>query len=286
MSLLSRAFRGRDASGHIAGYRIIEPLTEGASSALYVCEDPRRDEPVLVKVLSPHSARIADKLSRRLGKEWEGERACRLVHPNIVRTHTCGRDGRTYYIVMEYLTGGSLDELLRTDSPRLDGRRLQIAMAAGRGVAYVHELGIIHRDICPRNILLHQDGTPKLIDFGVAAARGDVIRNTGMRTGRPSYMAPELVRSNLFNERTDIYSFGITLYEILAGQLPFRPGDRYARMQQHLSVEPVPLSKVCATVTPQLESVVLRTISKDPRERPRTMDELLRDLQACSAGAP
>jgi serine/threonine-protein kinase len=128
--------------------------------------------------------------------------------------------------------------------------------------------------------MLAEDATPKLIDFGVAMDKRDVLRNTGARTGRPSYMAPELIRENIFNERTDIYAFGVTMYETLTGRKPFESADRYSTMHLQLNVNPFPPSRHNPEITPELEAITLKAMAKDAAARYRSMDELYVALTA------
>lgn len=268
----------------VAGYRVVVKIAEGAHSTIYKCEAPEDGSIVAVKVLSPRAARVATKLTQRLHKAWEGQRALKLVHPNVIRTFHAGQWGDTYFLVMEYLDGGNLSQHIERNSPEIQGRRIPLLCQAAHGLSYVHQSGIIHRDVCPRNFMLAADGTIKLIDFSVAMGVGDVLRNTGARTGRPAYMAPEVIRENAFSERSDIYAFGITMYETLTGRRPFKGNDRYAAMYNQLNVNPIPPSRYNAAIPPELEALVLRAMAKSPDERFRRMDELLVALTAMDEG--
>ncbi len=233
---------------------------------------------VAVKVLTEHGNRIAEKLSVKLGKPWEGTRALALRHPNIVETFEAGKERGNYYIVMEYLPGGSLADRLASRCERTLARRLEILIAAANGLEYVHEKGIIHRDVCPRNMMFDREETVKLIDFGVAIHQSDRLRPTETRTGRPSYQAPELIRYNRFNVQTDIYAFGVTLYEAYTGRRPFTGESKREVMNLHLRADPVPPSRIDASLEPEVDRVVLRALAKTPQERYPSMAALAADL--------
>ena len=242
-------------------------------STVYLARSPA-GEPLVAKVLTPHGGRIADKLSTELAKPWEGERALALVHPHIVRTFACGREKGRYYLLMEHLPGGSLAERLRARNADVLARRLEILIGAANGLAYVHEKGIIHRDICAENLMFDSQRSVKLIDFGVAVHENDRLRRTEVRTGRSGYMAPELIREHRFDVQTDVYAFGVILYEAFAGRKPFLGESPEELMTLRLRHDPLPPSRVDPSVGPEVDRVVLRALSRDPAERHANMVDL------------
>jgi serine/threonine-protein kinase len=270
LALLGKLFDFSSAPGEpprrVAGYELIDKIADGPMSTVWKGVDSDGTT-AAVKVLTEHGCRIAEKLSVKLGKPWEGEKARALKHPHVVNTVDCGKERGRYYIVMELLASGSLSEHLRVRTRSVMARRLEILIAAANGLAYVHEKGIIHRDVCPKNLMFDSGGEVKLIDFGVSILKSDRIKQTEVRTGRPSYLAPELIRHNRFNEQTDVYAFGVTLYEAFAGQRPFVAENRDELMNQHLRVEPVPPSQMDHTVPPAVDRVVLRALAKVPQHR-------------------
>ncbi len=238
----------------------------------------------MAKVLSAHGNRIAEKLSARLGKAWEGEMAKALTHPDVVRTIACGREKGNYYILMEYLPGGSLAEHIRLRTPEVVARRIEILMGAANGLAHVHQKGIIHRDVCPKNLLFDAQGALKLIDFGVAIHKSDRLKQAEIRTGRPSYLAPEVIRYNRFNVQTDIYAGGVTLYEAFTGRRPFTADTKEMLMTRHLSADPVPPSKLDTSLDPAVDRVVLKALEKTPQRRYETMRDVAAALAQLEAG--
>ena len=263
--------------GQIAGCELLERLHEGPMSRVYRAVDSG-GRTVCAKVLTSHGNRIAEKLSVKLKKPWEGERAKGLDHPNVVHTFECGKEKGQYYILMDYLGGGSFAEHLRVRTPEVMARRVDVLIAAANGLAYVHEKGIIHRDMCPKNLMFDSEGTVKLIDFGVAIHKHDRLRQADVRTGRPSYLAPELIRYNRFDVQTDIYAFGVMLYEAFAGQRPFLADSREELTNLHLRAEPVPPSRVDASIAEEVDRVVLRALAKLTHERYANMRQLVTAL--------
>jgi serine/threonine protein kinase len=263
-----------------ANYRLFDVVAQGRLSVMYRGEDAKTGEPVAVKILTPYACKVADKLSRKLKKPWEGERALKLQHTHLVRTITCGKTQRRYYIVMEFLEGGTLSQAIQSNSPTIQGRRVEIMRQAASGLEYVHKRGVIHRDVCTRNVMLDADGVAKLIDFGVAADKGDRIRDTGQRTGRPSHMAPELIRTTRFDERTDIFALGVSLYEAITGRRPFHSRDEtFETLASVLNTEATPPRKVNPQISEQLEAVILRVLAPHRALRYPSVTELLADLE-------
>ena len=270
---------GRDSGQGILGQLRIEPqpLAEGPMSVVYRGTLPD-GRPVAVKVLRNSAARVAHRLSTELGKQWEGERAVGLEHPNVIRSLECGCEEGTYYVVMECIDGANLAALIHENSPLLKGRRLALIRQVAQGLAYTHRTGLIHRDVCPKNVLVDRAGRAKLIDFGVAVSQTDVIANTGRRTGRPSYMAPELITGNIFDVCTDIYALGVTMFEICTGGKPLAGADRYETMRLHLHSRPTPACEVNSRVPPALSSAITRCLEKEAARRPQKVEDLLCDL--------
>ena len=260
-------------------YRAVERLAGGRLSTLYRGEHVQTREVVAVKVLSDYGCQVANKLTQRLGKPWEGERASKLQHPNVVRTLAYGKAHDRYYIVMEYLPGGNLAGLLQMHSPAVEGRKIETMRQAARGLEYVHSRGVIHRDISPRNVMLAADGTAKLIDFGVSISKADVVLKRGLRTGRPGYMAPELIRDYKYNESTDIYAFGVSLYYVATGQPPRQTSeDPFEALAMVLNTPIPPPRSVRPTISPRLEKIILRAMEPHPFARYPSVTRLLDDL--------
>ncbi len=283
MALLDRLFgsaQGYSDPSVFGEYRAVERVAVGRLSTLYRGRHVRTGEVAAVKVLSEYGCRVADKLTQRLGKEWEGERALKLAHPNVVRTIACGKEHERYYVVMEFLPGGTLASLLHDKSPAVEGRKIEIMRQAARGLEYVHSCGVIHRDISPRNVMLDAGGAAKLIDFGVSISRADHVLKRGLRTGRPGYMAPELIRDSTYDERTDIYAFGVSLYCVVTGQPPFRTSDDPFVALNIVLNTPIPApSSLRPTISKRLEAVILRALEPQRQARYPSVTRLLQDME-------
>ncbi len=282
MALLQRFFgsRGDYADTSVFGeYRAIERLAVGRLSTLYRGEHVRTHDLVAIKVLSEYGGRVADKLAQRLGKDWEGQRACKFEHPNVVRTLTCGKEHGRYYIVMEYLAGGNLATLLQMKSRAVEGRKIEIMRQAARGLEYVHSRGVVHRDVCPQNIMLSGDGTAKMIDFGVAISSRDHVLKRGLRTGRPGFMAPELIRDYKYNHCTDVYAFGVSLYQVATGRPPVRTSDdSFEALSIVLNTPIPPPSALRPSLSKRLEAIILRAMEPRALARYPSVTRLLDDL--------
>ena len=267
-------------------YEVVEKIAQGRLSTLYRGAHVESGEEVAIKVLSNYACKVADKLTRKLHKDWEGSRALKLEHRHVVRTIEAVREHGRYHIVMEFLAGGTLSDLARSHAKGIQGRRIEIMRQAALGLEYIHAQGIIHRDISPRNVMLSSFSVAKLIDFGVAAERGDRIRNTGQRTGRPAYMAPELIRTNRFNDQTDVYAFGVSLYEVTTGQRPFkvRDTDPFRALSSILNAEPKRPSQLRPSISTRLEEVILTAMALEPKKRYHTMTEVVEALEGIDEG--
>ena len=265
--------------GRIGGYKLLEVIAAGGMSTIYTAIS-RKKEIVAIKILFPHFAEQKDRLQKLFAEKYvEGEIASSLNHPNVVQTYSYGRIRHRYYFVMEYINGPNLKDMINKQQEVLRGHKLDIIKQIAEGLKYIHSQGIIHRDICPKNILISQNRDTKIIDFGLAISKSSRFKGHGVRSGTPSYMAPEQIRALESDERTDIYSFGVTMYEVLAGKPPFGGEDDFARMQQHLVFEPVPLRKRIPDIPGAIEEIVSRAMQKEPSHRYKSMDSLLNDFE-------
>jgi eukaryotic-like serine/threonine-protein kinase len=257
-----------------------DELGSGGMARVFLGRDEVLDRPVAVKLLNPvHGGTdIGDRFER------EGRTAARLAHPNIVQVYDAGEaefDGReTSYIVMEYVPGGDLKRLIDRRG-RLPGQELaRLGYEVCAGLAHAHERGVIHRDIKPHNILLDENGHPKVTDFGVARAL-DTTRatRTGFFLGTALYSSPEQLQGHKVTPKSDVYSFGATLYQAAAGEPPFTGQTPIDIASQHVSKVPTPPRVRGAEVGGNLEALILSCLAKDPDDRP-TAEEANSGLQA------
>lgn len=255
---------------------------KGSMSKVYRARDPLRNIIVAIKILDPKRASTVKKINTLYRDETEGQIAIKMRHPNLVVTYETGRTGNTEYIIMEFVDGVGLNYLVETRSPRLDGRRITIMRQLAEGLAFIHEVGYAHRDVCPRNVMLTTDEQPKMIDFGLAVPLKPEFMKPGNRTGTPSYMAPELIRRRVVDQSVDIFAYGVSLYETLTGQLPWPGGDSIAKIVQHLNVPPHDPRSANPRITPALADLIHDTLRNDPRDRIGSMTEIverLRDME-------
>jgi tRNA A-37 threonylcarbamoyl transferase component Bud32 len=263
-------------------YRITRHIARGGMAEVYLAHDDLLDRPVAVKVLFPELARDPAFVERF---RREAQSAARLNHPNIVSVYDFGEDGEAFYIVMEYVAGQTLSDMIRAEGAMAPGHAIDLAAQIAAGLAAAHGEGIVHRDVKPANVLIAA-GVAKVADFGIARAadtRSDLTM-PGAVIGTATYLSPEQAQGYVVDARSDLYSLGMVLYEMLTGRAPFR-GDTpltVAVKQQHET--PPPPSTVNPAVPAQLDAVVARAMSLDPADRQRSAGELRAELLAVGHG--
>ncbi len=245
---------------------------------MYRAHDNTLDRTVAIKLLKSES--FDEETYARFIREAQA--AARLTHPNIVSTYDMGKEGNRYFLVMEYVKGTSLRGLIESDREKgLDpSHALQIAMEVCRALRYAHSEGVVHRDVKPENIMITQEGTAKLMDFGLARALDKPrLTNAGMMIGTPAYMAPENALGRESDARSDLYSLGCVLYEMLTGSPPFRTDDSLKLIYSHINDAPVSPSRINPKISAPLEQIVVRLLAKGPNDRFQSASDLLRALE-------
>jgi serine/threonine-protein kinase len=262
-------------------YELLGLLGSGGMNQPVKPRDRQTGATVGLKI--PHAGLIGDPATfSRLLREAEIGR--RLRHPNVQRLVAEGRlaDESAPYLVFEYVDGQILRALLAREAPLPVDEAVALARQLVDALAYCHAQGVVHRDVKPENILIGPAGQVKLVDFGIAQLRGArrlTERNLASAVGTPDYMAPEQVRGQGGDERTDVYAVGVVLYELLAGQVPYQGDSPLAVMSQRVSADP-PLLRRARPETPAgLEAVVFRALRREPAERYQTMAALRDDLE-------
>jgi len=262
----------------IGKYPVIRELGRGASSIVYLCNDPFNNRNVAVKVVTPEAFQNPDKarLYRKLFIT-EASLAGRLQHPHICQIYDAVAEERLQYIVMEYVDGGTLErhgdaqDLLPLD------RLVEIVFKCTRALEFAHKMGITHRDLKPANILYSGETDPKITDFGAALiASGEITQVSAI--GSPAYMSPEQVKEHALDHRTDIYSLGVVLYQLLAGRLPFQGSNNFSLIYQIANVEPQPPSAYRPQIPASLDAIVKRAMAKDLARRYPTWEAFSLDL--------
>jgi TolB-like protein len=266
----------------VAGkYKILEEIGHGGMGVVYKAEDVKLKRCVALKFLPPHLMDSPELKERFL---IEAQAAAALNHPNICVIHEVGEDEGRPYIAMELVDGETLkDRLRRRPLPAAEALAIAGQVAAGLGEA--HHKGIIHRDVKSANIMVTAKGQAKVMDFGLAKLRGGSSLTKSQTTiGTVAYMSPEQARGQDLDARTDIWSLGVVLYEMLAGKLPFRGDHDQAVIHQIVHVDPDPLKKARPDVPAGVEEIVGQALAKKPADRYQTMEELGTDLEAVAEG--
>jgi eukaryotic-like serine/threonine-protein kinase len=271
---------------HLGRYEIISELGQGAMGIVYKARDPLIDRVVAIKTINLNQA--LDEREEYEGRFYQEARAAgRLSHHNIVTIYDVGKSGDVAYIAMEFLLGRELRDILN-EKPLLPlAQVLDIVGQVAQGLAYAHEHGIIHRDVKPSNIMIVQDGHVKITDFGIARMASAAVRTqTGMVLGSPKYMSPEQVMGKLTDQRSDIFSLGIMLYEMLTGRAPFAGENVNAIMYQTLNAVPPQPSSLNSAVPEMLNFIVAKALAKKLDDRYQSARELADDIRACRESLP
>ena len=258
----------------IAQYRILEHLGSGGMGEVYLAVDSKLDRKVALKFLPAQMSADADAKARFL---QEARAASALNHPNICTIHDIQEHEGRMFMVMEYVEGETLRE---HKTPFTLKQILEIGIQVSDGLAAAHEKGIVHRDIKTENIMVRKDGIVQIMDFGLAKLRGaSRLTKEGSTIGTTGYMSPEQVQGIDADHRTDLFSLGVVLYELLAGQMPFKGVHETAIMYEIVNVDPQPLSAIREDIDPELDRIILDCLQKDPDERCQSAKEVSRDLR-------
>jgi serine/threonine protein kinase len=262
-------------------YVIQSELGRGAMGVVYKATDSVLERAVAVKTVNITLEReYADKYEKRFYQEAKA--AGSLNHPNIVTIHDVGKAGDVVYMAMEYIEGVELRTLIGEGKPLRLPQALSIAAQVAEGLAFAHQRGVVHRDIKPANIMVVANGPVKITDFGIARMRGSGdLTQTGMLLGSPKYMSPEQVIGKRADQRSDLFSLGVILYEMLCGVAPFNGENVTALMYQIVNFVPPAPSSVNAAVPEMLDLIVAKMLAKPLEERYQDAAELARDLREC-----
>jgi TolB-like protein/Flp pilus assembly protein TadD/predicted Ser/Thr protein kinase len=261
----------------VSHYKILEKLGEGGMGVVYKAQDTKLDRTVALKFL-PHYLTTDQKEKERF--YHEARAASSLNHPNVTTIHEIAEEGEEVFLAMEYVEGKTLKALVQQEDQLSLKRVLEIAIQICEGLMAAHEKGIVHRDIKSDNIMLTAKGQVKVMDFGLAKLKGaSKLTRAGSTVGTAAYMSPEQAQAEEVDHRSDIFSFGVVLYELLTTKLPFRGEHQAALLYSLLNEEPQPLARFNNAVTPELERVVFKALAKDRDERYQHIDDMLADLR-------
>jgi serine/threonine-protein kinase len=272
-TLIDSVFDGR--------YRIIRKLGAGGMANVYLAEDQELGRQVAIKILDGRHAADNSFIERF---RREAKNAAGLSHPNIVSIYDRGEAEGTYYIAMEYLSGRSLKELIVSRGPTPIKIAVDYTRQILAALAFAHRNGIVHRDIKPHNVVVDPDGRLKVTDFGIARSGASQMTEVGSIIGTAQYLSPEQARGAPVDQRSDVYSVGIVLYEMLTGRVPFTGDTPLEIAMKHLSEVPEPPSEKRPDVPEDLDYIVLRALAKDPEERYQTAEDMSADLGRVQRG--
>jgi beta-lactam-binding protein with PASTA domain/predicted Ser/Thr protein kinase len=273
-TLIGTLFDGR--------YQVVRKLGAGGMANVYLAEDQELGRRVAIKILNDRHAgdeQFVERFRR------EAKNAAALSHPNIVSIYDRGEAEGTYYIAMEYLDGRSLKELIVQRGPAPITVSVEYARQILSALGFAHRHGIVHRDIKPHNVLVDADGRVKVTDFGIARAGASQMTEAGSIVGTAQYLSPEQARGTDVDQRSDLYSLGIVLYELLTGALPFNGDTPVEIAMKHLSTIPEAPSAKRPEVPRDLDLIVTRALAKDPDDRYQSAEEMDADLERFLRGA-
>jgi serine/threonine protein kinase len=260
----------------VSHYRIIEKIGAGGMGEVYLAEDAELNRKVALKFLPPHLCPDADCRARF---KREAQAAAKLNHPNIVTIHEVGEFNGRPFFAMENVEGQTLRDFGKDKELPLS-RIIELAIQVCEGLAKAHSAGVVHRDIKPSNILIDQDGRAKIVDFGLASVHGsEHLTKTGSTLGTVGYMSPEQARGEEVDARSDLFSFGVVLYEVIAGRSPFKAESDIATIKNVLEAVPEPLARYKNGVPDDLQRILIKALTKDRNVRYQHADELSADLK-------
>ncbi len=273
-TLINTLFDGR--------YRVVRKLGSGGMADVYLAEDEELGRRVAIKILNDRHANDEQFVERF---RREAKNAAGLSHPNIVSIYDRGEAEGTYYIAMEYLDGRSLKELVLARGPLPIADAISFTRDVLVALRFAHRKGVVHRDIKPHNVMADADGRLKVTDFGIARAGASQMTEAGSIIGTAQYLSPEQARGSAVDQRSDLYSVGVVLYELLTGTVPFTGESPVEIAMKHLSDTPQPPSVKRPDIPPDLDMIVLRALAKNPEDRFQTAEEMDAELERVAQGA-
>ncbi|HUG94427.1 MAG TPA: serine/threonine-protein kinase [Planctomycetaceae bacterium] len=261
-------------------FDLIGRVGQGSMSKVWRARDTKTGRTVALKVLDKEKTRRLEQRFVGLHKPTEGEIAIQLQHPHIVRTfeHGLTRD-REQFLVMEFVEGVGLSYLVDVQNELMRTSRLRFLIELGEAIHYFHQKNFIHRDICPRNVLIDGEHHVKLIDFGLVVPNTPEFRKPGNRTGTANYMAPELIKRLPTDQRIDIFSFSVTAYEMFTRKLPWDASETFDAAVQHINTPPDDIREHAPDIDREVAEILMRGLQRQPADRWQTMRELVEALR-------
>jgi serine/threonine protein kinase len=261
-------------------FDLIGRVGQGSMSKVWRARDVMTGRSVAVKVLDKEKTKKLESRFVGLDKPSEGEFAMQLRHPNVVTTieHGVTTDNEQY-LVMEFVEGVGLGYLVDAQNERMKRHRLSYSVQLGEAIEFLHKQDLIHRDICPRNILINEDDRVKLIDFGLVVPNTAKFQAPGNRTGTANYMAPELIKRQRTDQRIDIFSYAVTCYEMWTKRLPWPAADSFESVLQHINSPAEDIRDHAPGIDAQVADAIMKGLERDPRDRWQKIGDMAREFR-------
>ena len=265
-------------------FHLIGRVGQGSMSKVWKATDLRTGKVIALKVLDKEKSERYEARFQGLKKPSEGEIAMTLHHPNIVRTMEYGwtTEGEMF-LVMEFVEGVGLGLLVDLQNEEMKRYRLRYMIQIGEALHYFHQQNWIHRDICPRNVMVAEDKQVKLIDFGLVVPNTPEFRKPGNRTGTASYMAPELIKRQTTDHRIDVFSYAVTCFEMYAKRCPWDAALTIDSVLQHINKPPLEITSVVPHIDKQIAAAIMKGLSADPDRRCRHVSEMVAEFREAEA---
>ncbi|HVX18772.1 MAG TPA: Stk1 family PASTA domain-containing Ser/Thr kinase [Acidimicrobiales bacterium] len=268
-------------------YELHRRIARGGMAEVFLARDQLLERPVAVKILVPEFATDQSFVERF---RREAQAAANLNHPNIVGVYDWGKEAGTHFIVMEYVDGRSLADILKAEGTVHPDRAADIATDVGAALGFAHRNGVVHRDVKPGNVLISRDGVVKVTDFGIARATtsgADAnLTQTGSVMGTATYFSPEQAQGRPVDPRSDLYSLGVVMYEMVCGRPPFQGDSPVAIAYKHVQEQPVPPRHLNTAIPPAYEAITMKLLAKNPANRYASAEDLRADLRRFREGRP
>src|SRR5271155_1643982 len=261
----------------IGRYEILGELGKGAMGVVFRAKDPNIGRSVALKTMRLDVAGVGEEEMLKRFKH-EAQLAGVMNHPNIVTIYDAGEDQGMFYIAMEYVEGKTIQQLLNLERVLSTDKVIKITRDVCAGLDHAHAAGIIHRDVKPPNLMLMSNGMVKIMDFGIAKSSASMTM-AGQVLGTPSYMSPEQVKGKKLDGRSDLFSYGVCLYEMVTGERPFAGKNLTTIIYKIVNEQPTPPRDLDVSIHPGLSAIIVKCLNKDPDERYQTGAELVKDLE-------
>ncbi|MFN0196585.1 MAG: serine/threonine protein kinase [Planctomycetaceae bacterium] len=289
MGFFQNLFRRKAKIGKVdisKRFELLNRIGQGSMSKVWKSRDSASGRIVALKVLDRIKTKKLEARFQGLKKPTEGEIAIKLDHPHIVKTYEHGitiKDEQ--FLVMEYIDGVSLSFLIDAQNETMKKNRIRFVVELGEAISYFHKQNLIHRDICPRNVLLDRDYSIKLIDFGLVVPNTLEFRKPGNRTGTATHMAPELMKRQRTDQRIDIFSYAISCYEMYTKRLPWDSVESLEMMKQRMNTPPEPITTFAPDIDPLVAETIMRGIETNPDRRWSNIDQMLQAFREAQQDA-